>query len=99
MVGVGGWLVHQGTISVGTVAAFVLLLSSVFEPVQQLSQLYNTRAVVGAALHKLYDLLDTEPEVDEGPGAVDLPPSGDVEVDDVTFAYAGGSRRRCTTSR
>ena len=42
VVGVGGWLVHQGTVSVGTVAAFVLLLSSVFEPVAQLSQLFNS---------------------------------------------------------
>ena len=73
VVGVGGWLVHQGTVSVGTVAAFVLLLSSVFEPVQQLSQLFNSVQSAGAALHKLYDLLDTEPEVDEAAGAVDLP--------------------------
>ena len=64
VVGVGGWLVHQGTVSVGTVAAFVLLLSSVFEPVAQLSQLFNSVQSSGAALHKLYDLLDTEPEVD-----------------------------------
>ena len=92
VVGVGGWLVHQGTVSVGTVAAFVLLLSSVFEPVAQLSQLFNSVQSSGAALHKLYDLLDTEPEVDEAVGAVDLPASGALEVDDVTFSYAGGSR-------
>jgi ATP-binding cassette subfamily B protein len=92
VVGVGGWLVHQGTVSVGTVAAFVLLLSSVFEPVAQLSQLFNSVQSSGAALHKLYDLLDTEPEVDEAVGAVDLPAAGRLEVDDVTFSYAGGSR-------
>jgi ATP-binding cassette, subfamily B, bacterial len=92
VVGVGGWLVHDGTVSVGTVAAFVLLLSSVFEPVAQLSQLFNSVQSSGAALHKLYDLLDTEPEVDEAASAVALPGTGPMEVHDVTFAYAGGSR-------
>jgi ATP-binding cassette subfamily B protein len=92
VVGIGGWLVHQGTVSVGTVAAFVLLLSSVFEPVAQLSQLFNSVQSSGAALHKLYDLLDTEPEVDEVVDAVDLPAAGSMEVDGVTFSYAGGSR-------
>jgi len=92
VVGVGGYLVHQGTVSVGTVAAFVLLLSSVFEPVSQLSQLFNSVQSSGAALHKLYALLDTEPDVTEAPGAVDLPPTGAIDVDDVTFAYAAGAR-------
>ena len=38
VLGIGGWLVHRGSTSVGTVAAFVLLLSNLFEPLQQLSQ-------------------------------------------------------------
>ena len=42
VVGIGGWLVHQGEVSLGTVVAFVLLLTNLFEPVQQLSQLFNT---------------------------------------------------------
>ncbi len=92
VVGVGGWLVHQGTVSVGTVAAFVLLLSSVFEPVAMLSQLFNSMQSSGAALQKLYDLLDTEPEIRDQPGAVDLPDTGAVEVDGVSFSYAGGAR-------
>ncbi|MEL6894125.1 MAG: ABC transporter ATP-binding protein, partial [Actinomycetota bacterium] len=41
-VGIGGWLVGRGDVTVGTVIAFVLLLAQLFEPVQQLSQLYNT---------------------------------------------------------
>jgi ATP-binding cassette, subfamily B, bacterial len=92
VIGVGGYLVHRGTVSVGTVAAFVLLLSSVFEPVSQLSQLFNSVQSSGAALHKLYALLDTEPDVTEAPGAVDLPPTGAIDVDEVTFAYAAGAR-------
>ena len=92
VVGVGGWLVHQGSVSVGTVAAFVLLLSSVFEPVAQLSQLFNSIQSAGAGLHKLYDLLDTQPDVGDQPGAVDLPSIGPIVVDDVSFTYAGSSR-------
>jgi len=90
MVGVGGWLVHRGSVSLGVVTAFVLLLSSLFEPVQQLSQLYNTVQSAGAALQKLYGILDTVPEVDEVPGAVDLPTLGEVVVADVGFEYVPG---------
>ena len=91
--GVGGWWVHEGVLTVGTVAFFVLALSNLFEPVQQLSQLFNLVQSAGAALHKIYELLDTPIDVAERPGAVDLPPGGDVEVDRVSFAYGEGSRR------
>jgi ATP-binding cassette subfamily B protein len=90
--GFGGWLVHQGELSVGTVAFFVLALSNLFEPVQQLSQLFNTVQSAGAGLKKLYELLDTRVDVPERQAAVDLPPAGDIEVDDVSFAYADGPR-------
>jgi ATP-binding cassette subfamily B protein len=90
--GIGGWWVHEGVLTIGTVAFFVLTLSNLFEPVQQLSQLFNMVQSAGAGLHKLYELLDTEVEVAERPGAVDLPAAGDVEVRDVSFAYGDGPR-------
>ena len=90
-VGVGGWWVHTGDLTVGTVTFFVLTLSNLFEPVQQLSQLFNLVQSAGAALHKLFGLLDTEVDVPERPGAVDLPHRGDIEVEGVAFAYAGGA--------
>jgi ATP-binding cassette subfamily B protein len=90
MVGVGGWLVHRGSVSLGVVTAFLLLLSSLFEPVQQLSQLYNTVQSAGAALQKLYGILDTVPEVDEAPDAVELPTLGEVAVAGVGFEYVPG---------
>jgi ATP-binding cassette subfamily B protein len=89
--GVGGWWVDQGMLTVGTVAFFVLTLSNLFEPVQQLSQLFNMVQSAGAGLHKLYELLDTQVDVPERPGAVDLPGgASDIEVDGVSFAYGDG---------
>ena len=90
VIGVGGWLVDQDLVTIGTVLAFVLYLNNLFEPIQQLSQLYNTVQSAGAALHKVFWLLDTEPTVAERPGAVDLPERGALEVEALHFAYGGG---------
>ena len=85
--GVGGWWVHEGMVTVGTVAFFVLALANLFEPVQQLSQLFNTVQSAGAGLHKLFDVLDTPVDVPERPGAIDLPLRGDIDVEGVSFGY------------
>ncbi len=90
VLGLGGWLSARDAVTVGTVAAFVLYLQNLFEPIQQLSQLFNQLQASAASLHKLYDLLDEETTVAERPGAVDLPRRGRLEVDGVGFAYATG---------
>jgi ATP-binding cassette, subfamily B, bacterial len=87
IIGWGGYLSSHDVVTVGTVAAFVLYLNNLFEPVQQLSQLYNTVQSAGAALNKIFGVLDTRPSIAERPGAVDLPADGEVEVEHVTFAY------------
>jgi len=87
ILGVGGWLTSRDVISVGTLAAFALYLQNLFDPVQQLSQLYNTVQSAGAALRKVFELLDERPSVSERPGAVDLPPDGAIDAVDVSFAY------------
>ena len=87
IVGLGGLLVDNEVVTVGTVLAFVLYLNNLFEPIQQLSQLYNTVQSSGAALHKLFTLLDTRVSINEKPGAVDLPDRGALDVDRVGFAY------------
>ena len=93
VVGVGGWMVHRGDVSLGTVGAFVLLLSNLFEPVQQLSQLFNMVQSAGAGLKKLFELLDTPVELPERQGAVDLPHRGAITVEQVSFAYTAGGTR------
>lgn len=90
VVGLGGHLVADGSLSVGTVAFFVLTLSNLFEPVQQLSQLFNTVQSSGAALNKLFDLLDTPPDLAEAPDAVPLPERGELQVEHLSFAYGAG---------
>jgi ATP-binding cassette subfamily B protein len=90
VVGIGGWLTINDVLTLGTITFFVLTLNNLFEPVQQLSQLFNTVQSAGAGLNKLYDLLDTDIEVAERPGAVDLPRTGAIDVRRVTFAYAEG---------
>jgi len=89
VVGVGGYFVGVDTVSLGTIAAFVLYLGNVLDPVQQLSQLFNTVQSAGAALHKIYRLLDTVPSVQQRPGAVDLPAQGALVVRSVGFTYDG----------
>ncbi|HEX6311189.1 MAG TPA: ABC transporter ATP-binding protein [Acidimicrobiia bacterium] len=91
IIGIGGWFVSRDIVTVGTVAAFVLYLNNLFEPVQQLSQLYNLVQQSGAALQKLFELLDTPTSIDERPGAVDLPATGALQVEHVTFGYADGA--------
>jgi ATP-binding cassette, subfamily B, bacterial len=84
----GGWLTTRDAVTVGVVAAFVLYMQNLFEPIQQLSQLFQQLQAAGAALKKLFGLLDEEPSVPERSGAVDLPATGGIEVDEVSFRYA-----------
>jgi ATP-binding cassette subfamily B protein len=92
IIGVGGWLVHRDSVTIGTVTAFVLLLANLFDPVQQLSQLYNTVQSSTAALHKLIGIIDAVPDVDEVELPTELPSRGAIVVDKVTFGYAGSDR-------
>jgi len=90
IVGFGGILVHRHEVTVGVVAAFVLYLANVFEPIQQLSQLFNVVQAAGAGLAKLYEVLDTPSPVVERVGAVELPADGRVSFEGVGFAYGDG---------
>jgi len=91
VLGYGGWLAFHGQMSIGILVAFLGYLSNFFDPVQQLSQLYNTFLSAVAALDKITDLLDEEPEVRDATGAVELGRiAGRVEFDGVRFSYGRG---------
>jgi ABC-type multidrug transport system fused ATPase/permease subunit len=88
VLGYGGYLVFQGETTPGTLFAFILYVSNFFDPVQDLSQLYNTFLAAVAALDKIMDVMDEEPEVVDRPGATPIPPiEGDVRFENVRFGY------------
>jgi ABC-type multidrug transport system fused ATPase/permease subunit len=91
VLGYGGWLAYHGEISIGTLVAFLGYLTNFFDPVQQLSQLYNTFLSAVAALDKITDVLDEEPEVKDAEDARDLDEiRGEVTFEGVRFAYGRG---------
>src|SRR5438876_2219307 len=91
VLGYGGHLYFQGAITLGTLFAFLLYVQNFFDPVQQLSQLYSTFLSATAALDKIMDVLDEEPEVVNESGAVELPAvKGHVRFESVRFGYGQG---------
>ena len=91
VLGYGGYRYFGGDITIGTLLAFMLYLSNFFDHVQQLSQLYNTFLSAVAALDKIMDVLDEQPEVEDEPGAQNLPPiEGHVHFENVEFGYGKG---------
>jgi ABC-type multidrug transport system fused ATPase/permease subunit len=88
---IGGIEAIDGHTSTGVVFAFIAALNNFFDPIQQLSQLYTTYQSGMAALDKIYELLDEQPELVDAPDAVDLPPlRGELRFDHVTFRYGSG---------
>jgi ABC-type multidrug transport system fused ATPase/permease subunit len=84
----GGNQVLDDAVTIGVLASFVFYLQSFFDPIQSLSQLYTTYQAGMAALDKIFELLDEEPDLRDRPGAVDLPRvRGEIEFDEVTFFY------------
>jgi ATP-binding cassette subfamily B protein len=91
VLGYGGYLYFDGSITIGTLFAFLLYLSNFFDPIQDLSQLYNTFLSATAALDKIMDVLDEEPEVRDAAEAVDPGRiEGHVRFDQVRFGYGEG---------
>ena len=84
----GATRVLDQDLSVGVMVAFIGYLASFFDPIQQLSQLYNTFQSAMAALEKIFGVLDTEPELVDDPRAPALPPiAGAISLEGVTFSY------------
>ncbi|CAN5709461.1 N/A [soil metagenome] len=80
----------SGAVTIGILASFVFYLQTFFDPIQQLSQLYTTYQAGMAALDKVFELLDEEPDVVEHEAAGELPPvRGEIALEGVSFAYGG----------
>jgi ABC-type multidrug transport system fused ATPase/permease subunit len=91
VLGYGGYLVFDRSLTIGTLFAFIGYLTNFFDPVQQLSQLYNTFLSAVAALDKIIDVIEEQPEIEDAPGATPLPRArGDVRLESVRFRYGTG---------
>ncbi|MGQ0520179.1 MAG: ABC transporter ATP-binding protein [Actinomycetota bacterium] len=84
----GGWLAMEGRISVGTFLAFSSYLIQLVSPVKMLSALLVVAQQARASVERIFEVLDSNPDVEERPGAVRLGQlQGEVVFDDVRFGY------------
>lgn len=91
VLGVGGRRVLAGDLEIGTLAAFLLYLRNLFDPVQQLSELYDSFQSATAGAERVGAVLEERPSVREAADPVPLPdPSGEVRLEGVRFAYDQG---------
>jgi ABC-type multidrug transport system fused ATPase/permease subunit len=88
----GNQVVDGNGVTIGVLASFVFYLQSFFDPIQQLSQLYTTYQAGMAALDKVFELLDEEPDLGDTPDARELPRvRGEIKFEDVCFSYGADS--------
>ena len=90
----GGGQVVQNAMTVGTVAAFLQYARRFFRPIQDLSEKYNMLQGAIASSERIFELLDTEPEITDVPAPLHLPADarGEIEFRDVWFSYQGRGR-------
>jgi ATP-binding cassette subfamily B multidrug efflux pump len=96
VVWVGGKTVIEGigisggdAITPGVLVAFVLYIERFFDPIRDLSQRYDSFQSTMAGGERVFALLDTPPEVQDAPGAIEMPPiRGEVSFEGVSFHYA-----------
>jgi ATP-binding cassette, subfamily B, bacterial len=81
---------RRGEISTGTIAAYVLYLVQLFDPIARFSEWLGDFRQGLAALGKIVRMLQADEAIAEEPAAVELPDAGSVELRDVTFGYEHG---------
>jgi len=90
----GGTQAIDHAIQIGTIVAFIGYLQVFFSPIQELSQLYTTYQQGMAALDKIFELLDTEPDMVDAPGAIDPGTlRGEIGMEGVWFSYEDKAER------
>lgn len=87
----GGMEVINGNLTSGALIAFLIYVVNLSNPVKRLSKVYGNIQKSLAAAERVFEILDTEPDVKDMPGAVDLPVvEGRVTLQQVSFAYSPG---------
>jgi ATP-binding cassette subfamily B protein/subfamily B ATP-binding cassette protein MsbA len=90
VIGFGGYLALQDPplITVGVIVSFLVYVRRFFQPIQSLAQLYAQLQSALAGAERIFELIDTEPDLLDAPDAVKMPPiKGRVEFDGVSFHY------------
>ena len=88
VIGLGGWMVLEGRVTLGVLIAFLEYIRRFFFPLQEISQQWNILQGALAGAERTFELLDQQPDLEDAPEAVVLPAvRGDVEFDGVTFGY------------
>jgi ATP-binding cassette subfamily B protein len=91
MAGLGGWLALQGLVTVGMIATFINYGRNYISPLRQLANMYNAIQAALAGAERVFDVIDTLPEVRDAADAVPLPEvRGDVRFENVRFGYVEG---------
>ena len=87
----GARLVGSNALEVGALVAFVMYIQRFFDPIRSLTMQYTQLQRAMASGIRIFELLDTEPELEDKPGAEDLPPiRGQIEFSDVSYSYVEG---------
>lgn len=93
----GGWLAIEDQVTVGTLFAFAAYIIMLQAPFRMLGFLLLQSQRASASALRIYEVLDTPPEIVDRPGAVDLvEPEGRIRFDDVHFAYPRGATATAT---
>jgi ABC-type multidrug transport system fused ATPase/permease subunit len=84
----GAHLYSNGAITIGTLITAIYLLQLVFQPLQELSDVYGQMQSAAAAMIKISSVLDAEADIRDRPGAQPMPPiEGRLELDEIRFSY------------
>ncbi len=91
VLGAGSVMVVNGSLSLGTLVAFLAYMASFYEPINRLTEVDDIFQQAIAAGERIFELFDMAPDIQDAPGALELPPiRGEVEFDDVHFDYGTG---------
>jgi ATP-binding cassette, subfamily B, bacterial len=84
----GLWLIDRGTITIGMLVLFTVLIQNMFKPTRKIIKEWSTIGKIFASVERISEVLDREPTVYDVPDAVEAPPfRGELAFEDVDFAY------------
>ncbi|WP_010304882.1 ABC transporter transmembrane domain-containing protein [Saccharopolyspora spinosa] len=99
VLGLGGWMVLQDQVSLGTFVAFAGYVAMLAGPARMLSSVMIQAQLARAGVERIHELIDSQPEVQEKPGAATLPEGPlQVRLDDASFGYTRDQPVLCNAS-